>query len=524
MLKKITNILFSNRLTGLLFIVFAISMAIGTFLDAGQETSPTPYSRNIIYNTWWFESVMLLFAVNFVGNIFKYRLLSKRKWATLILHLSWIFILIGAFLTRYVGYEGVMSIREGNTENTFISQKTYLTVYIDGDYEINGQMVRRVIEEDVDFSHRLKNKFNHITDYNKTPVTIELVDFIKGAEEDVVYDENGEYYLKIVESTGGMPHNHFLKSGTVQSLHNTLYTLNNYVEGAINITFDDNGIFIESPFDSEYMVMATMSVGKLSKNKKEPLNLRSRYIINNQSVVFPKPVIKGVFDVVKKSELLKSDQDAIALEISTPDETKTIKILGGMGTNNQFKKIEIGDLAFLFKYGSKVYELPFSIKLNDFIADKYPGTEKSYSAFASEVTVIDEENFDYRIFMNNILNYKGYRFFQASFDPDEKGTVLSVNHDFWGTAITYLGYILLYIGLLSILISGFTRFSYLKSQIQQIKIKKSQILPIAFFILSFSLNAQDTNPHNPETSQADIEKIDSILYANQVPKVEADKF
>jgi len=524
MLKKITNILFSNRLTGLLFIVFAISMAIGTFLDAGQETSPTPYSRNIIYNTWWFESVMLLFVVNFVGNIFKYRLLSKRKWATLILHLSWILILIGAFLTRYVGYEGVMSIREGNTENTFISQKTYLTVYIDGDYEINGQMVRRVIEEDVDFSHRLKNKFKHITDYNKTPVTIELVDFIKGAEEDVVYDENGEYYLKIVESTGGMPHNHFLKSGTVQSLHNTLYTLNNYVEGAINITFDDNGIFIESPFDSEYMVMATMSVGKLSKNKKEPLNLRSRYIINNQSIVFPKPVIKGVFDVVKKSELLKSDQDAIALEISTPVETKTVKILGGMGTNNQFKKIEIGDLDFLFKYGSKVYELPFGIKLNDFIADKYPGTEKSYSAFASEVTVIDEENFDYRIFMNNILNYKGYRFFQASFDPDEKGTVLSVNHDFWGTTITYLGYILLYIGLLSILISGFTRFSYLKSQIQQIKIKKSQILPIAFFILSFTLNAQDANPHNPETTQADIEKIDSILYANQVPKVEADKF
>ena len=61
-----------------------------------------------------------------------------------------------------------------------------------------------------------------------------------------------------------------------------------------------------------------------------------------------------------------------------------------MGTNNQFKKVEIGDLAFLFKYGSRVYELPFSVKLNDFIAEKYPGTEKSYSAFASEVTVIDE--------------------------------------------------------------------------------------------------------------------------------------
>ena len=133
MIKRLTNILFSNRLTGLLFIVFAVAMAIGTFLDAGQETSPTPYSRNIIYNTWWFEAIMLLFVVNFIGNIYRYDLLSKRKWATLILHLSWIFILFGAFITRYVGYEGVMSIREGNVENSFISQKRYLTIYIDGD-------------------------------------------------------------------------------------------------------------------------------------------------------------------------------------------------------------------------------------------------------------------------------------------------------------------------------------------------------------------------------------------------------
>ncbi len=522
MLKKISNILFSNRLTGFLFIAFAIAMAIGTFLDAGQETSPTPYSRNIIYNTWWFESIMFLFVVNFIGNIFRYRLLSKKKWATLVLHLSWIFILVGAFITRYIGYEGVMSIREGNVENTFISQKTYLTLYVDGDYEINGQIVRRVIEEEVDFSPRLNNNFKLKSDYNKIPISIELTDFIKGAEEDVVFDENGENYLKIVESTGGMPHNHFLKEGTVQSLHNTLYTLNNYVEGAINISFDDSGIYIESPYDADYMVMATMESGKLNKNQKEPLRLRSRYIINNQSIVFPKPVVKGVFDVVKKSDILKSDQDAISLKISTPNEIKLVKVLGGQGTNNQFKKVEIGGLDFLFKYGSKVYELPFSIKLNDFIAEKYPGTEKSYSAFASEVTVIDENSFDYRIFMNNILNYKGYRFFQASFDPDEKGTILSVNYDFWGTAITYLGYILLYIGLFSILFSGFTRFNYLKNQIQQLKIRKSNLISIVFFIFSFSINAQQANPHN--SNQTNINKIDSILYANAVPKNEAEKF
>ena len=79
----------------------------------------------------------------------------------------------------------------------------------------------------------------------------------------------------------------------------------------------------------------------------------------------------------------------------------------------------------------------------------------------SKVTVLDDPTFDHDIYMNHILNHKGYRFFQASFDPDEKGTVLSVNHDAVGTAVTYAGYFLLYIGLLGLMFFGKTRFKSL---------------------------------------------------------------
>ena len=93
MLKKLSNILFSTRLTAILFIVFAAAMITGTFMDQGQDTSPTPYSRNLIYNAWWFEAIMGIFVLNFIGNICRYRLLRKEKWATLTLHLAFIFIL-----------------------------------------------------------------------------------------------------------------------------------------------------------------------------------------------------------------------------------------------------------------------------------------------------------------------------------------------------------------------------------------------------------------------------------------------
>ena len=67
MLKKITGLLFSTRLTGVLFLVFATAMATGTFLDASSDTSPTPYTNELIYTAWWFEGIMGLFVINKYG-------------------------------------------------------------------------------------------------------------------------------------------------------------------------------------------------------------------------------------------------------------------------------------------------------------------------------------------------------------------------------------------------------------------------------------------------------------------------
>src|SRR5690606_11195642 len=411
MLKTLTKILFSTRLTAVLFIVYAIAMIAGTFLDKGQETSPTALTRNLIYNAWWFEAIMVLFVINFIGHIARYRLYKKEKWATLILHLAFILILVGAWVTRYIGFEGMMAIREGATENTFLSRETYVTALVDGDYMIDGLPQRKTLEEGVDFSSRMDNHFEMEDDYNGQPISIKLEKFIKGAEEDIIPDETGEEYLKLVESSGGAPHNHFLKVGQVQSIHNILVSLNNPVEGAINITYQGDSLAIQSPFEGEYMVMATRDMGQLVKDSLQPLHLRARYVIGNMQLVFPKAVIKGVFDIVKKPQLLKGDADGAVFSVSSKGETKLVPLMGGQGMSSDYKTVTVGGLEVSLRYGSKVRELPFAIKLNDFIAERYPGTENSYSAFMSKVTVLDEQSapFDYDIYMNHILNHKGYR-------------------------------------------------------------------------------------------------------------------
>lgn len=527
MLKTLSNILFSTRLTAVLFIAFAVAMATGTFLDAGQETSPTPYTRQLIYNAWWFETILVFFVINFIGNIFRYKLLRKEKWVTLIFHLAFILILFGAFITRYFGFEGMMSIREGETESIFLSREVYITAYIDGDYEIDGVRQRLVKEYPVDFSERLNNDFKKETDYNGQPVTFELEKFIKGAEKDIVPDENGESYLKIVSTIGGQPYNYFIKDGQVQSIGGMLVSLNKRTHAAINITNNEEGLFIESPYEGQYMTMATMNTGLLAKDSLQPLILRSRYIIGGIQMVLPKPVIKGTFDLVKKSEILTGDDEGVLLKVTSNGETARVPLLGGEYRSNPFEKVKVGGLDIALKYGSKIRELPFSIKLNDFIADRYPGTENRYSAFASEVTVIDESggDFNYRIFMNNILFHKGYRFFQSSFDSDEKGSKLSVNHDSWGTWTTYIGYFLLYFGLLAILFNKHTRFADLKRNLNKVKAKKAKLMTVlllSFGLFGFAQEASVSESHNQ--NKLSKVQIDSIIKANITPSDQAEKF
>lgn len=273
--------------------------------------------------------------------------------------------------------------------------------------------------------------------------------------------------------------------------------------------------------------MATRAEGQLVKDSLQPLVLRSLYKIGTMQMVFPNPVVKGVFGVVQKSEVQKNDSDGVVLKVTTNNETKTIGLLGGKGVNNAFKQLKVGGLDFAFRYGSKVLELPFQIKLNDFEAERYPGTDKSYSAFSSQVTVLDEEkgDFDYKIYMNNILDHRGYRFFQASFDPDEKGTILSVNHDYWGTLITYIGYILLYFSMMAILFVKGSRFHDLKKQLNKIKTKKAKLLALVFLCLGmnvFSQSQAENDGHNH--SKPSKTQIDSILKANITPKAHADEF
>ena len=310
---------FSTRLMAVLFLVFATAMAFGTFIESKYSTET---ARIWIYNTTWFEAIMVFFVINFIGNMFRYRLFRWENWPVITLHLSWILIIIGAFVTRYISFEGMMPIREGETENVFYSDKTFLTAYVDG--EINGEPKRKVLQHDLIVTpEALKSNLPWNDDYNGQDFTISYVDFIKGAKVGLIPSENGQQFLKIVEAGTGQREEHYLENGKVSNVHNVLFALNKPTDGAINIITTDSTYQIQSPFEGSFMRMADQFEGQVVKDSLQQFQLRSLYTMAGMQFVIPEPLIKGTYGVVEvpREEITENTFDALVVEVSSNGET-----------------------------------------------------------------------------------------------------------------------------------------------------------------------------------------------------------
>jgi cytochrome c-type biogenesis protein CcsB len=375
LLNKTTNLLFSYWTMLVLFILLAFGAAIATFIENDYGTST---ARVMVYNHLWYEIIMTLSIINLVGIIYNRKM--WREKAKFIFHLSFVVMLIGASITRYVGYEGIMHIKEGQTQSDMISLEPYFQVTV---------------------------KYNGKTYYNE--------------------------FQKEFSAIGDNSFNY-------------------------NIKFD---------------------------NKKLNLTLDK-------------------YSFAKKGQ---ASMNLIGTKVTIGDESQVTKLVGQRGQQGVTRELKFkNDVDVSISYGSKLLSVPFAIKLNDFQLDRYPGS-MSPSSYASEVTVIDKANnkeFDYRIFMNSTLKYGGYQFFQSSYDPDETGTVLSVNND-PGTIPTYFGYFLLTLGLIMNMFDKKSRFAKLIKYTKQF----NSIAIVAILMAFINIDA-NANQH--------INKNDTVTYLEKFQK------
>jgi cytochrome c-type biogenesis protein CcsB len=365
---NLSNVLFSFKTTLILLAILAIGAGYATFIENDFGTST---ARVLVYNNLWYEIILVLTTINLTGIIFKFKMWKNK--ARFVFHAAFVVILIGAGVTRYFGYEGIMQIPEGQTENKMLSLEPYLQVTIkDGD-----KVYYQEYQQEFTSLFKDMNKFSHEIIFDNKKLVLNYKDFI------------------------------FAKKGTSKM-------------GLLNVEATLNG------------------------------------------------------------------------------KTQEIKLPGLRGQKGMARELVFDNISVMLEYGSKIVNLPFSIKLNDFQLDRYPGS-MSPSSYASEVTVIKEDGktYDYRIFMNRTMHEGNFLFFQSSYFPDETGTVLSVNND-PGKWPTYLGYFLLTLGLVLNFFDKKSRFWKLTKFVSSRNLA-SVAIALTFLFSTNSLFANEEAPASKET-------------------------
>lgn len=467
-LKKIFSQFVSTRAAGIYFLFFATAIGMATFIENDFGTSS---AQKLVFKSWWFELLLILFGLTLTVNIFKFRMIQQKKWAVLSFHAAIIIILIGAGVTRYFGYEGIMHIRENAVSNSFLSSENYLKFLV-----VNKGKTYE-FEEPVLFASLGKNHFSERYLIEGKLIEVNLKDFIPNPtlalEEDMT---NGKPTLKVVVAGADGREEYYLSQGETKRLGTRVYNFNqNPVPGAFNIDYrNDELVFLTDRALFE-TVMATQIRDTIpSDGQYHPLKLRALYSDGSNNTVFPEFHQNAKTELISDNPKIKNESTvALVLDIKANDTIQEAVVYGNKGMPGNPTVLDFNGLTVAIAYGSKEVRVPFQLRLNDFNMERYPGTN-SASSYASEVTLIDPNkgiNMDYRIYMNHILDYGGYRFFQSSFDRDEQGTYLSVNYDWWGTIISYIGYALLTIGMLLTFFSKNTRFHSVIQKIRNLRAK-----------------------------------------------------
>jgi cytochrome c-type biogenesis protein CcsB len=495
-MKKFFHAFSSMTTSVVLMIIFAASTAYATF---AENSSGTAYAREIVYDAVWFEILLFLLIINLIGSVFRYEIFNKKKLSVLLFHLAFIIMIMGAGVTRYFGSEGIMHIREGETSNEISSEIKSLEIIA----ENGGISADKHFE--VEFSEESSNDFSENIQVGNKTIKIESELFLPSARETIVPDNAGKGALALYVMDNNQQSSDFIlmqnESKPCGDITVDFDEIQNNAD--INFFLKDNQLLFISHIPLSQMGMMQNSEHQMIP-AGEAYEVQTRTVYKSGNLIFVlKSFLPNARKTIGRQEEISSMENglkqtpskAVVFNVSSGAYSEKVNLLFSDESNTTAFCV-INGIKLTLSYGMLPIKLPFSIRLNDFVIERYSGS-MSPSSFASEITVIDPSKkmeIPFRIFMNNILKYKGYRFFQSSYDEDEGGTILSVSDDFWGTTISYAGYLLLLIGILLNFFNPDSRFrTLLKMSAELQKKKKNKLVKILILGLVLSSSVMADN-------------------------------
>lgn len=508
-MKKLLKNILSIELMVVFMLFMAFSCAMGTFIENDYGSLG---AKSFVYGQTWFETIMVLLTIGVVANIIWFKMYKIKKFFIFMIHISFIFILIGAGLTRYLGYEGIMTIPENTIQNKMLSNDEYIQARL---YDKNG---KEILNKNFKVLMTQLNQTNFNENLNEN-INLSFEKFVPNAAEKIVTIPDGKPMVNLIITN--------LVGAQSIDLQNEKVHKGEYANFSLNKKIDDNSkpkvyflnqnnhLYIKSNVAISYKFMDGIKQGSIKPNEALPLRDDVIYMIAQTRFATPDFSASGKIDIVSvKDPSVKKDKvlNAVIANLEYKGKIEKVALFGKGGGNEGYSKtIKLEDKLLKMSWGAKIIELPFSLLLNDFKLERYPGSN-SPSAYSSDVKVYDTQNdetFEQTISMNNTLNYRGFKFFQSSYTMNESATVLSVNKD-PGTLPTYIGYFLLFTGLIISLFAKNGRFQKLARTKYELKNISTALILGLLFILNSNVEAKESITKNEMSLIKNIDKDHAI--------------
>lgn len=494
---KILGKIFSMKLMAVALFIYLVAIGMATMVESTYDIQT---AKVLVYNSRWFELLHVYLLINLIVNIFRHKMYQRQKIAIFSFHLAFIIIIVGAAITRYYSFEGMMMVREGASSNVLYANEPHISFTVLKD---NQTVLNKTYKKYL--SQVTRNNFTYHESAAGKNFTIEYLNFEKGCVDSLVQHDSIQNRLLEVVSAGKQ--SNYVNEGKFALLNGVVIGFD--AEPAmpgVFLTEKDGELYLKSKVALRNLPMTEMAkyrqagmnppdeaYTEIPTDTLVPAQVMSLYETNGASFV-----LKGIIDHAEQKKIAtgKKDKgvDILTVRVSDGTTSKVVALEGGIGKIPTQQAFEMNGLKIQMSYGSVMFKIPFSIYCKKFVLDTYPGSDMA-SSYSSYVTVLDGDyKKDKHIYMNHVLDYRGFRFFQSAYSLDnpatpenEQETHLSVNYDSLGTNITYLGYLLMGIGMFMTVFSPNGQISELLKKVKKSNEKRASGLTMIALLLSMNV-------------------------------------
>ena len=321
-MKNLRSFLFSMLFTGILLVIFAISIAYATFIENDYGTIT---AKILIYNAWWFELLLIVMCINLIGSMFVNKLASRKKWPMFIFHIAFVVITIGAGITRYYGYEGMMHIREGKASDFIVSTEAYVTARASE----GSSVVEK--EKEVKFSPYTANRFKQKLHINGKDVTVENMQFITSVVEIIKADPMGVPLISVIAVTeSGQREDFILKSGESKSLSGVSFGLDAGGGNTFKFRMENNILYMQAGEEVSVSSMQRPTPEMISPDTTVIVNQQNIYSIGGLRFAVQQYLQKGKTELSNASRQngASTARDVMRTRISVGNETAELNVFG----------------------------------------------------------------------------------------------------------------------------------------------------------------------------------------------------